>query len=173
MAHLEQPKQPSAERSKALLRMYGKLPAKRSDLLHHQLDERKYFDSGDFALSLAGRSSNIGSVDTGSEHPLRGTIPLPACPVPSSSNVEEHAADCVSKHTAAHQPHTQWGHQHQHSERHEGGGGVGGGGGGGGGGEGTAFSVARKPSHLEQGDQSDEPLSKGDGAQKRQGGGDM
>ncbi|KAF7562011.1 hypothetical protein G7046_g2128 [Stylonectria norvegica] len=67
-------------------RLYGKTPTRR-DLLHHQLDERKYFDSGDFALSQAREPSNIGAVKTGIHHPHREKISAPSCPVPDSSNV--------------------------------------------------------------------------------------
>ncbi|KAH6616055.1 camp-regulated phosphoprotein family protein Igo1 [Chaetomium sp. MPI-SDFR-AT-0129] len=67
--------------------LYGKMPTN-GRLAHHQLEGRKYFDSGDFALSQAHISSNIGGVVTGSEHPTRESVSHPACPVPSSSNVE-------------------------------------------------------------------------------------
>lgn len=79
-----------AERDKHLLRIYGKIPS-RGNLLHHQLEGRKYFDSGDFALSQAKKSSDIGAVSTGSEHPVRRDISDPSCPVPSSSNVGDDA----------------------------------------------------------------------------------
>lgn len=36
-----------------LYKLYGKLPSKK-DLLKHKMQERKYFDSGDYALSKAG-----------------------------------------------------------------------------------------------------------------------
>ncbi|CCF58652.1 hypothetical protein KAFR_0F00550 [Kazachstania africana CBS 2517] len=36
-----------------LYRMYGKLPSKK-DLFKHKMQERKYFDSGDYALNKAG-----------------------------------------------------------------------------------------------------------------------
>lgn len=52
---------------------------------------RKYFDSGDFALSAAHKPSDIGAIITGAGHPLRCDVPHPACPVPSSSNVEKGA----------------------------------------------------------------------------------
>jgi len=57
-----------------LFRLYGKLPSK-ADHLSKQLKERKYFDSGDYALSKAGKA---GSVDTGligTKHPLPENIP--------------------------------------------------------------------------------------------------
>ena len=99
------------DRDKRLLHLYGKIPTT-GHLSHHQpevswtllcqqlvrtslskpcLQERKYFDSGDFALSQARQPSNIGAVETGSKHPLREDISRPSCPVPNSSNVESDA----------------------------------------------------------------------------------
>jgi len=69
---------------------YGKLPSK-EELLHKQLKTRKYFDSGDFALSQASKSSDIGFTETGREHPLRQNISHPFCPVPDNSNVDKDA----------------------------------------------------------------------------------
>jgi len=57
-----------------LFRLYGKLPNK-SDLLQNKLKERKYFDSGDYALSKAGKASDTGVTTIGSEHPQPGHIP--------------------------------------------------------------------------------------------------
>lgn len=37
--------------------------------------ERKYFDSGDYALSKAGKASDTGVTTIGSEHPQPGHIP--------------------------------------------------------------------------------------------------
>ncbi|WYZ35957.1 hypothetical protein EsH8_X_000604 [Colletotrichum jinshuiense] len=79
----------AAQKVDRLRRMYGKVPA-RSDLLHNQL-HRKYFDSGDFALQDAHKSSNIGPIQTGAEHPLRRNISHPSAPVPTSSNVDDDA----------------------------------------------------------------------------------
>ncbi|KAL1935883.1 hypothetical protein VTP01DRAFT_17 [Rhizomucor pusillus] len=59
------------EEEKKLFRMYGKLPD-RKDLLGHKLKERKYFDSGDYALSKAGKEPEVA---IGSEHPSPDTIP--------------------------------------------------------------------------------------------------
>jgi len=42
------------EEEQKLFRLYGKLPKK--DLLQNKLKERKYFDSGDYALSKAGKA---------------------------------------------------------------------------------------------------------------------
>ncbi|KAJ4176071.1 hypothetical protein NW755_014622 [Fusarium falciforme] len=68
--------EPPTERDKRLLRIYGKIPS-RGNLLHHQLEAKK--------------SSDIGAVNTGSEHPVRRDISNPSCPVPSSSNVGDDA----------------------------------------------------------------------------------
>jgi hypothetical protein len=53
--------------------------------------ERKYFDSGDFALSTADRVTDIGAINTGRAHPQRGSVSHPYAPVPSSSNANEDA----------------------------------------------------------------------------------
>ncbi|KAI5459488.1 camp-regulated phosphoprotein family protein Igo1 [Mariannaea sp. PMI_226] len=79
------------EKDKHILHMYGRMPT-RGKLLHGQLEGRKFFDSGDFALSQAHQPSNIGGVDTGSEHPLRENISYPSAPVPSASNVDNDAS---------------------------------------------------------------------------------
>ncbi|GAB7346577.1 hypothetical protein MBLNU457_5765t1 [Dothideomycetes sp. NU457] len=59
-----------------LFRMYGKLPNKK-DLLDKKLkgQERKYFDSGDYALSKAGKADDGGVTAIGREHPSPNTIP--------------------------------------------------------------------------------------------------
>ncbi|KIV99265.1 uncharacterized protein PV09_09035 [Verruconis gallopava] len=57
-----------------LFRMYGKLPNKK-DLLQNKLKERKYFDSGDYALSKAGKASDVGVTQIGREHPVPENIP--------------------------------------------------------------------------------------------------
>ena len=41
------------EQELKLFKMYGKLPSKK-DLFKHKMQERKYFDSGDYALRQAG-----------------------------------------------------------------------------------------------------------------------
>ncbi|KAI8997646.1 camp-regulated phosphoprotein/endosulfine conserved region-domain-containing protein [Pilobolus umbonatus] len=73
------------EEERKLFRMYGKLPD-RKDLLGHKLKERKYFDSGDYALSKAGKEP----LAIGSEHPSPETIPHSnPISVPGSSPVKE------------------------------------------------------------------------------------
>jgi hypothetical protein len=73
-----------SEEEQKLFRLYGKLPNKR-DLLQNKLKERKYFDSGDYAMSKAGKSDNAGFVGgLGREHPSYVPFPLPT-PSPSLS----------------------------------------------------------------------------------------
>ena len=60
-------------------------------LIQAQLQTRKYFDSGDYALSKANEPSDMGKVHTGEQHPVRGTISHPESSVPSNSNVEKNA----------------------------------------------------------------------------------
>ncbi|OAQ61350.1 cAMP-regulated phosphoprotein/endosulfine conserved region domain-containing protein [Purpureocillium lilacinum] len=74
---------PNGEKELRLKHLYGRIPRK-GDLLG-----RKYFDSGDFSLSQAQKSSDAGAVKTGSEHPLREGISQPFSAVPSSSNVRD------------------------------------------------------------------------------------
>ncbi|EHK22232.1 uncharacterized protein TRIVIDRAFT_221518 [Trichoderma virens Gv29-8] len=83
----EETKRRDSDREAHLRKIYGTLP-NRGQLLDHQLEKRTFFDSGDFALSKARRSSSMGSVTTGSEHPNREGISQPFCPVPGLSNLE-------------------------------------------------------------------------------------
>lgn len=57
-----------------LFRLYGKLP-NRKDVVQNKLKERKYFDSGDYALSKAGKASDAGVTQIGREHPNPESIP--------------------------------------------------------------------------------------------------
>jgi len=57
-----------------LFRLYGKLPNSK-DLIQNKLKERKYFDSGDYALSKAGKASDVGVTVIGSKHPIPENIP--------------------------------------------------------------------------------------------------
>ncbi|KAI1321222.1 hypothetical protein EDD11_007788 [Mortierella claussenii] len=56
-----------AEQETKLQNKYGNLPLFTKSLLGHQ---RKYFDSGDYALSKAGKEATVGS-----EHPQPENIP--------------------------------------------------------------------------------------------------
>lgn len=68
-----------------LFRLYGKLPSK-SDHLAKHLKERKYFDSGDYALSKAGKASSVDTGSVGSQHPLPENIPHLTSPSMSAAN---------------------------------------------------------------------------------------
>ncbi|KAH8901632.1 hypothetical protein GQ53DRAFT_631900 [Thozetella sp. PMI_491] len=91
---------PSKEASRSM-RLYGKMPA-RQDLLHRQL-ERKYYDSGDSALSDAHKSTNIGAIKTGAEHPHREGLSHPFSPVPSSGNIDANANQDIQAETHNHE----------------------------------------------------------------------
>lgn len=66
----------SAEEQR-LYKLYGKLPS-RADLLQRKANDRKYFDSGDYALNKAGHSSAVGS-----KIPNPDSIPRNGPPMPS------------------------------------------------------------------------------------------
>jgi hypothetical protein len=68
-----------------LFRLYGKLPSKADHLAKH-LKERKYFDSGDYALSKAGQASSVDTGSVGSQHPLPENIPHLTSPGVSGPN---------------------------------------------------------------------------------------
>ncbi|KAJ9203863.1 hypothetical protein DTO164E3_2217 [Paecilomyces variotii] len=68
-----------------LLKLYGKVPTKK-DLLQNKLKERKYFDSGDYALSKAGKASDVGVTNVGSRHPLPENIPHLTATSPGANN---------------------------------------------------------------------------------------
>jgi len=57
-----------------LWRLYGKLPSK-SDHFAKHLKERKYFDSGDYAMSKAGKGDKLDTGSVGSQHPVPENIP--------------------------------------------------------------------------------------------------
>ncbi|KNE59594.1 hypothetical protein AMAG_18211 [Allomyces macrogynus ATCC 38327] len=61
-----------ADQERKLLDKYGKLPMAKKSVLGHRLKERKYFDSGDYAMSKAGKSSPS---TVGSAHPTPDMIP--------------------------------------------------------------------------------------------------
>lgn len=76
-----------------LFRLYGKLPNKK-DLLQNKLKERKYFDSGDYALSKAGKASDAGVTEVGREHPNPEKIPHMAAP-PTPNGQIGHGQDTI------------------------------------------------------------------------------
>lgn len=53
------------------------LPAHPRRFATHLRSERKYFDSGDYALSKAGRGDGVDLGAVGSEHPAPERIPHP------------------------------------------------------------------------------------------------
>ncbi|KAH8587609.1 hypothetical protein B0O99DRAFT_492500, partial [Bisporella sp. PMI_857] len=57
-----------------IFRLYGKLPTN-SDHLKDHLKERKYFDSGDYALCKVGNASPFGTESVSTLHPLPENIP--------------------------------------------------------------------------------------------------
>jgi hypothetical protein len=73
-----------------LFRLYGKLPS-RSDHFAKHLKDRKYFDSGDYAMSKAGKGDGVDAGAVGSQHPVPENIPHLSSPVNgSSSSVPKH-----------------------------------------------------------------------------------
>ncbi|KAE8400609.1 hypothetical protein BDV37DRAFT_286483 [Aspergillus pseudonomiae] len=79
-----------SEDEKRRLRLYGRLPHG-GGLLRRQSRERKYFDSGDLALSTADRETDEGAIQTGTAHPRRDSISRPYAPVPNTSNANKDA----------------------------------------------------------------------------------
>ncbi|GAB1198783.1 hypothetical protein APSETT444_008113 [Aspergillus pseudonomiae] len=61
------------------------MPTKK-DLLQNKLKERKYFDSGDYALSKAGKASDVGVTNIGSQHPVPENIPHLTATSPGTNN---------------------------------------------------------------------------------------
>ncbi|KAK2731948.1 hypothetical protein FQN57_003075 [Myotisia sp. PD_48] len=85
-----------------LLRLYGKIPNKK-DLLQNKLKERKYFDSGDYALSKAGKASDVGVTSIGSRHPLPENIPhLTATSPPQGNSLPNHFYGHSPSHSSPH-----------------------------------------------------------------------
>ncbi|KAK3341994.1 camp-regulated phosphoprotein/endosulfine conserved region-domain-containing protein [Lasiosphaeria hispida] len=60
-----------------LYRLYGRLPSQSHHFARH-LKERKYFDSGDYALSKAGRGDSVDVGLVGALHPAPEQIPHPS-----------------------------------------------------------------------------------------------
>ena len=55
-------------------------------LLRFSIQERKYFDSGDYALSKAGKASDVGVTSIGSRHPVPENIPHLTATSPGANN---------------------------------------------------------------------------------------
>ncbi|KAK0624532.1 camp-regulated phosphoprotein/endosulfine conserved region-domain-containing protein [Bombardia bombarda] len=70
-----------------LYRLYGRVPSQTHHFSRH-LKERKYFDSGDYALSKAGKGNSVDVGAVGSLHPVPQNIPHPSATLsPSSSSL--------------------------------------------------------------------------------------
>ncbi|KAK4174410.1 camp-regulated phosphoprotein/endosulfine conserved region-domain-containing protein [Triangularia setosa] len=69
-----------------LFRLYGKLPSK-SDHFAKHLKERKYFDSGDYAMSKAGKGDSVDTGSVGSQHPVPENIPHLSSPVSGPNGI--------------------------------------------------------------------------------------
>jgi len=80
-----------SEEEQKLFRLYGKLPTHKSVLLKAQKD-RKYFDSGDYALSKAGKAPRE---TVGTAIPNPENIPH-ASPNPASNSSNPHISVQVS-----------------------------------------------------------------------------
>ncbi|KAI1372023.1 Endosulfine-domain-containing protein [Hypoxylon crocopeplum] len=83
-----------------LFRLYGKLPSK-SDHFAKHLKERKYFDSGDYAMSKAGKGDSVDTGSVGSQHPVPENIPHL-----SSPNGQNGGAVGNQHHPALHHAHS-------------------------------------------------------------------
>lgn len=68
-----QNKQSLSPEEQRLFRLYGKLP-NRTDHLRKTFQERKYFDSGDYAMEKAGKGDGVDTGNVGSEHPVPENI---------------------------------------------------------------------------------------------------
>ncbi|KAK3332436.1 camp-regulated phosphoprotein/endosulfine conserved region-domain-containing protein, partial [Cercophora scortea] len=69
-----------------LFRLYGKLPS-RSDHFAKHLKDRKYFDSGDYAMSKAGKGDSVDTGSVGSQHPVPENIPHLSSPINSANGI--------------------------------------------------------------------------------------
>lgn len=87
------------EEEQKLFRLYGKLPPKKN-VAKHNLMERKYFDSGDYALSKAGKTApqSVGTTIPSPEnihHATHSAISTPTTlphPTVIHANVENNPA---------------------------------------------------------------------------------
>lgn len=55
------------------------------------MKERKYFDSGDYAMSKAGKGDSVDTGAVGSQHPVPENIPHLSSPVNNSSSLNNGA----------------------------------------------------------------------------------
>lgn len=73
-----------------LFRLYGKLPS-RSDHFAKHLKDRKYFDSGDYAMSKAGKGDGVDAGAVGSQHPVPENIPHLSSPANNGASLPKHS----------------------------------------------------------------------------------
>jgi hypothetical protein len=71
------------------------------------IKERKYFDSGDYALSKAGKAGDVGVTQVGREHPNPESIPHIAPPTPTGQTAnplgaQDKAGSPVKEHPFIH-----------------------------------------------------------------------
>lgn len=74
-----------------LFRLYGKLPSK-SDHFAKHLKDRKYFDSGDYAMSKAGKGDSVDAGSVGSQHPVPENIPHLSSPNGHNGSTQHHGS---------------------------------------------------------------------------------
>jgi hypothetical protein len=74
-----------------LFKLYGKLPS-RSDHFAKHLKDRKYFDSGDYAMSKAGKGDGVDAGAVGSQHPVPENIPHLTSPVNGGGAAPKHGS---------------------------------------------------------------------------------
>ncbi|KAF9344579.1 hypothetical protein BGZ80_002094 [Entomortierella chlamydospora] len=109
--HNFNPTQTLTEQEQKLQRLYGNRLPTAKGLLGQKLKERKYFDSGDYALSKAGKTST----PVGSQHPQPENIPhstpapalhhhLGSPPIKESSLMHEAESAPESNHHTIAQP---------------------------------------------------------------------
>lgn len=73
----KQPQSSMSAQEDRMFKMYGRMPSA-AQLLNRKLQDRKYFDSGDYALCKAGKTSNpaaTGVAPVGVRHPDPDSIP--------------------------------------------------------------------------------------------------
>jgi len=65
-----------------IFRLFGRVPSQSHHFARHLKAERKYFDSGDYAMSKAGiiPATDLGSLFVGHQHPAPQDIPHPSPP---------------------------------------------------------------------------------------------
>lgn len=86
MAQMSKPMQnlpPSEQQNAARFARYPINPRK-------HLQERRYFDSGDYALAKAGKANAVDTGNIGSEHPVPEKIPHLSSPVGSVQTHHQH-----------------------------------------------------------------------------------